>query len=84
MLKATEARAMIEKIREEEVKRVEKEAIELCEKYGQHIAKACEANCDYLIIENIPTTLYKRVCEILIDNGYTLYKVDYRTVKIKW
>ena len=84
MMKATEARAIFENAKAEQIKMIEEKAKKFCEDYSADIKKRSEIGCNFLTLEKMPKDLYNRVCEIFVENGYTIYKLNFETVQIKW
>lgn len=84
MLKATEARKIVDETIAERHRIIEEKAQKLCEAYSEDIKKRSRIGNNCLTIEKLPKDLYSKVCEILEQNGYIVYKLNFETVQFEW
>ena len=84
MIKANEARAMVEEVRAEEVKKIRERAEKLCESYEYNIKCACAQSMTSITVTSIARAIYEEVVNVFIENGYKVTKLDINAIKVEW
>ena len=82
---AMEARTKTQIAQVTEEARIKKEATEFCNTVcNEAITKACDLCHKQAIVTNVPAELTEKVLEILVINGYRIYKIDNKNIEINW
>ena len=84
MIKAHEAREMVEKARELEIATRQNRAEEFCKGLEDTITNiANKRGCQCTVID-IPKEIYSYVVTICKDNGYTVTQLNNTTIQLIW
>ena len=84
MMTAVEARAIIEEVKAEEVKKIREKAEKLCERYENNIKYACAQCITSITVTSLTRAIYEEVINIFTENGYKITKLDINTIKVEW
>jgi hypothetical protein len=84
MIKANEARAMVEAKREADRMELRAKAERVCNAWEKDIVESAKQGKESQVINGISKEVVKEVMNVFEENGYTTYRISENSIGIKW
>ena len=84
MIKANEARAMVEAKREEERTALRAKAERICNAWEKDIVASAKQGINKQVINGISEEAVKEVMNIFKENGYTVSQTGEYSIRVEW
>lgn len=84
MIKANEARAMVETKREADRMELRAKAERICNAWEKDIVESAKQGINKQVVNGISVEVIKEVMTIFKENGYTVFQTGEYSIRVEW